>query len=70
MLGAIALGLGLPLGFVMVVGHLLFGEFMAQRARIVFLVLGFGVVSTFIGFFLHGMHVVADRALWSMSIRS
>lgn len=70
MLGAIALGVGLPLGLVMVVGQLLFGEFMAQLALIAFLVLGFGIVSTFIGFFLHGMHVVADRALCSMSIRS
>lgn len=59
MLGAIALCVGLPLGLVMVVGELLFGEFMAHLALLVFLVLGFGIVSTFIGFFLHGMHVVA-----------
>lgn len=70
MLGAIALGVGLPLGLVMVVGQLLFGEVMAHLALVVFLVLVFGIVSTFIGFFLHGMHVVAERALWSMSIRS
>lgn len=70
MLGAIALCVGLPLGLVMVVGELLFGEFMAHLALLVFLVLGFGIVSTFIGFFLHGMHVVAERALWPMSIRS
>jgi hypothetical protein len=70
MLGAIALCVGLPLGLVMVVGQLLFGEFMAHLALVVFLVLGFGIVSTFIGLFLHGMHVVAERALWPMCIRS